>query len=166
MNLLRWILLDALICGSLAAFSLHLECPVTSDLSQDAVDQCVQNALKDVLGANSVKIAEPEAVLTAEVAPEEAIPEPGAVAASDGGGDVRRKTQSWYLCHIVYDCYTTQPNTFYCNLLNCPGWRRERHRRLTAVTSSTLLNIELDLEDCITAAGGTYTGPCTAEISF
>jgi hypothetical protein len=172
-------MLETLICGSLAAFSLQLQCPVTSDLAQEEVDKCVQAALTDVLGATSVKIDEPEAVLAPELVPVESTSEvataeesttTGDVALTEDvsatGGSVRRKTQSYYLCHIVYDCYTTRPNSFYCNLLNCPGWRRTRHRRLTAVTSASLVNIELDLEDCITAAGGTYAGPCTAEISF
>jgi hypothetical protein len=125
-----------------ASFDIALQCPYPSDVDSASLEACVSTALTAQLGAINVHI------------------EDRRQRNLEGEQDERELTD---LC-VYYKCSTSQANEYWCDRLNCPGWRRQLSE--VAISSTTLLNVELDLEDCITAAGGTYAGPCTADLSI
>jgi hypothetical protein len=121
-------------------FDISLQCPYSSNVDDAVLDACVSEALASELGANAVHVHDRRRDLK-----------------------IQEKRELQNLC-VYYQCSTQNANAYWCDRLNCPGWRR--HLAEVPITSTTLLSVELDLEDCITAAGGTYSGPCTAEINI
>jgi hypothetical protein len=118
-------LVFAIISDVHATFEVALQCPYTSTVTPEALDACVSAALSEQLGALSVHVDDRR-------------------QRSLEGEQEERELQN--LC-VYYQCSTSQANAYWCDRLNCPGWRRKLNE--VPITSTTLLNVELDLEDCI-----------------
>jgi hypothetical protein len=138
-------LLFILLGSTQASFDIELQCFLPAGIAQQAVDACVQTSLSTELQTTGVQVNDRRRELEATE-------------------EIERELQN--LC-VLYRCSTSQAIPILCDRHNCPGWRRDLARASPglSISSTTLLNVELDLEDCIAAAVGSYSGTCTASIS-
>jgi hypothetical protein len=130
-----------------ASFDISLQCSYSSDVDAAVLDACVSSALGAEMGAIEVHVEDHRQLINLE------------------SNQESRELQN--LC-VYYHCSSSQANAYWCDRLNCPGWRRKLSE--VAVSSSTLLSVELDLEDCIAAAAASRrkrnASSCTAVLSI
>jgi hypothetical protein len=152
-----------------ATFDISLQCPTTTAIPPDVMDTCVEAALSMQLGATSVSFLSPTSnrrntkVVMTDNEVDDDDDEEDIVHDEHSSPSSSSDRQLQNLC-VYYQCSTSAANEYWCDRLNCPGWRQRRQLMEVPISSTTLLTIELSLEDCITAAGGSYVGACTAEI--